>query len=121
MFRNLYKEIETKFIGAKLDSKEKEIEWQRKINNIELWDMRYLENYIAEFSHYYYKIGHNETNPEMFYDKLTYPINFIINEKYMAWLERANAIDILGSRICCLRKWVNDQCLDLQKQKKIKK
>jgi len=28
---------------------------------------------------------------------------------------------IHGSRISYLRKWVNDQCLDLQKQKKIKK
>ena len=34
----------------------------RKINNILLWDMRYLNNYIAKFSQYYYKIGYNETN-----------------------------------------------------------
>jgi len=46
MFRNLCKEIETEFIGAKLDSKEKITEWQRKINKIEPWDMRYLENYL---------------------------------------------------------------------------
>ena len=57
----------------------------------------------------------------MFYGKLPNPINFIINEKYIAWLERADVIDTLGSRISYLRKWVNDQCLDLQKQKKIKK
>ena len=83
MFRSLCKEIETEFIGTKVDSEEKAREWQRKINNIELWDMRYLENYIAEFSQYYYKIRHNETNLGMFYDKLSYPINSIINEKYM--------------------------------------
>ena len=35
--RNLCKEIETEFIGAKLDSEEKAREWQRKTNNIELW------------------------------------------------------------------------------------
>ena len=46
--------------------------------------MRYLENYIAKFSQYYCKIRHNETNLGMFYDKLSYPINFIINEKYNA-------------------------------------
>ena len=56
-FKNLCKEIEIKFIGAKLDSEEKAREWQRKINNIELWDMRYLENYIAEFSQYYTKLS----------------------------------------------------------------
>ena len=50
MFTNLCKKIETKFIGAKLDFEEKAREYQRKINNIELWDMRYLENYITEFS-----------------------------------------------------------------------
>ena len=39
----------------------------------------------------------------------------------MAWLERSDVIDILGSRISYLRKWINDQCLDLYKQTKIKK
>ena len=41
MFRSLCKEIETKFIGAKLDYEEKAREWKRKINNIELWDMSF--------------------------------------------------------------------------------
>ena len=36
MFKNLCKEIETEFIGAKPDSEEKVKECQRKINNIEL-------------------------------------------------------------------------------------
>jgi len=88
MFRSLCKEIETAFIRVKIDSEEKAREWQRKIKNTEIWDVRYLENYIAEFSQYYYKIGHNETNLGMFYDKLTYPINSIVNEKYMAWFGR---------------------------------
>ena len=79
--------------------------------------MRYLENYIAEFSQCYYKIRHNKTNLGMFY----YPINFIINEKYIAWLERTNVIDTLGSRISYLRRWVSDQFIHLQKQNKIKK
>ena len=57
--------------------------------------MRYLENYTAEFNQYYYKVGHNETNLGMFYDKLSYPINSIINEKYMAWLERTDVVDTL--------------------------
>ena len=57
MFRSLYKEIETEFIEAKCDSEEKARKWQRKINNIELWDIKYLEKYITEFSQYYYKIG----------------------------------------------------------------
>ena len=48
--------------------------------------MRYLKNYIAEFSHYYYKIGHNEINLGMFYDKLPYPINSIIEKKCIAYL-----------------------------------
>mgnify|MGYP007039588392 CR=1 FL=1 len=78
--------------------KEKAREWQRNINNIELWDMRYLENYIAKFSQYYYKIEHNKTNLGKFYDKLPYPINFIINEKYIAWLKRTDVVDTLGSR-----------------------
>ena len=83
--------------------------------------MRYLENYIVEFNQYYYKIGHNDINLSMFYDKLSYSINSIINEKYVTWLEKTDAFDTLGTRISYLRKWVNGQCLDLQKQKKMKK
>ena len=60
-----------------------------------------------------------KTNLGMLYDKLSYAINFIINEKYIERLGKANVIDTLGSRISYLRKWVNDQCLDMQKQKKI--
>ena len=108
MFKNLCKEIEIKFIGAKIDSEEKAREWQRKINNIELWNMRYLKNYIAEFSQSYYKIWHNETNLGMFYDKLSYSINSIINEKYIAWLEQADVVDTFDSKISYLRRWVND-------------
>jgi len=76
MFKSLCKEIETEFIGAKIDYEKKVREWQTKINNIELWDMKYLENYIAEFSRHYYKIRHNETNLGMLYDKLPYPYKF---------------------------------------------
>ena len=60
VFKKLCKEIKIEFIDAKPNSEEKAREWQRKINNIEIWDMRYLKNYIA--GHYYYKIGHNKTN-----------------------------------------------------------
>jgi len=80
--------------------------------------MRYLENNIAEFSQYYYKFGHNEAKFGMFYDKLLHPINSIINEKYIAWLEKADVIDILDIRISYLRKWVNNQCLDPKSKRK---
>ena len=66
--------------------------------------MRFLENYIVKFSQYYYKIRPNDINLGMFYDKL-----FIINEKYMAWLEKEDVFDTLGTRISYLRKWVNDR------------
>ena len=39
----------------------------------------------------------------------------------MAWLEKVDIFDTLGTRISYLRKWANNQCLDLQKQKKMKK
>jgi len=77
--------MEIKLIGTKLDSKETARGCQRKINNIELWGMRYLGNYIVEFSQYYYKIEFNETNLGIFYDKLPYPFNSIINEK-LHWI-----------------------------------
>ena len=82
--------------------------------------MGYLENYIVEFSQYYYKIGYNETNLGMFYDKLPYLINFIITEKYIAYIERTDVIDTLDSRISCLRKWVNNQFLISKSKRKLK-
>jgi len=57
----------------------------------------------------------------MFYDQLPYPINSIINEKYMTWLKKADVLDILGTKISNLKKCVNDQCFDLKKQKNIKR
>jgi len=65
--------------------------------------MRFLENYIIEFIQYYYKIGHNEINLSMFYDKLPYPINSIINEKYMTWLEKTDVFDTVGTHFSYLR------------------
>jgi len=107
MFKKLCKEIEIEFIETKLDCKEKTREWQENINNIELLNMRCLEEYVTEFNQYYYKIGHNETNLGIFYYK-PYPINLTINEKYVTWLENAHVIDTLGTRIFYIRKWVND-------------
>ena len=66
---------------------------QRKIDNTKLWDMRYMKSYTTEFSQYYYKIGHSETNLGLFYDKLPYPIDSIINEKCISWLEKVDVID----------------------------
>jgi len=57
MFKKLCQEIQTKFINTKLDSGGKVREWRRKINNIGIWNMRYLENYSTKFSQHYYKLG----------------------------------------------------------------
>jgi len=111
--KKLCKDIKIEFIGAKLDSEEKIRKLRRKINNIEFWDMRYLENHIAEFSQSYYKIGYDDTNLGMFYDILPYPINLVINAKHIAWLERSYVIDTLSTRISYRRKCVNDHCHDL--------
>ena len=52
---------------------------------------------------------------------MTYPINSIINEKYITWLEKVELINNLHTRDLYLRKWVNDQRFNIQKQKKMKK
>ena len=57
MFKNLCKEIEIEFFGSKLDSEEKTREWQRKINNIEIWDMRFLENTLLNLVNTITKLG----------------------------------------------------------------
>ena len=87
----------------------------------EIWlrDRRYLKNFITEFGQYYYKIRYNENNLGMFYNKLSYPMNYIIKEKYVTWFEKVDVIDALGIRISYIRKWINDQWLDIKKQKKM--
>jgi len=63
--------------------------------------MRYVKNYIPEFSQYYYKIGHSDTSLGMVYDKLPYDINSIIN---VAWPEKVDTIGTLSTKISYLRK-----------------
>jgi len=46
MLNKLHKQIKIEFISAKLDYEDKFGNRQSKLNNIEIWDMRYLENYI---------------------------------------------------------------------------
>ena len=62
----------TEFIEAKLDYEEKNRKWKRKIDKIDLWDMRYPENYITKFNQYSYKIGYKETI--LVYFTANYPI-----------------------------------------------
>jgi len=50
VFKTLYEKIKIEFIDGKINSEEKARECQRNINDIEIWDIRYLKNYIAEFS-----------------------------------------------------------------------
>jgi len=54
--------------------------------------MRYMKNCIVEFSRNCYKARYNETNLDMVYDKLSYPISFIVNKKRIAWFETAKLI-----------------------------
>jgi len=52
----------------------------------------------------------------MFYYKLPYPINSIINKQYITWLEKTDVVDTFGIRISYLRKWAKSQYLDFQRQ-----
>ena len=54
--------------------------------------MMYLENYIIEFNQYFYKIRHDETNLDLFYNKLPYSINFVFNGKYISWHENLTSL-----------------------------
>ena len=55
----------TLILSRKPNFEKRATKQKRKINNIEIWDVRDLQKYIAEFSQYYYKIGHNKTNVDM--------------------------------------------------------
>ena len=57
MFKNLCKEIKAEFIRAKLNFEHKAREWQRKINNIELWDIRYLKIILLNSVNIITKLG----------------------------------------------------------------
>ncbi|XP_056694878.1 uncharacterized protein [Spinacia oleracea] len=102
MFKQLCQYIESEFIGSKEDPDEKRIECQRNLSNLSVCNMKYIESYIMEFEQYYYKIGENETNLGMFYDKLPNHINGEISEKYQEWVDKHGHRDALGKRIAFL-------------------
>ena len=79
------------------NGKERLITWTRGI-----WDIWKI--YFTKFSQYYYKIAHDETILGIFYEKLPYPINSIMNQKYIAWLDKIDVIDTVDIRISYLRK-----------------
>ncbi|XP_021771316.1 uncharacterized protein LOC110735431 [Chenopodium quinoa] len=121
MFRQLCQYIELEFIGPRADPNEKRMEYQRKLSNLSICNMKYVDDYIMEFETYYYKIGENETNLGMFYDKLLSPLNEEISEKYQEWRERFLARDSLGNRIDFLRKWIEKKCREVAETQQLKR
>ncbi|XP_021728284.1 uncharacterized protein LOC110695343 [Chenopodium quinoa] len=121
MFRQLCQYIELEFIDPRADLNEKRMEYQRKLSNLSICNMKYVENYIMEFETYYYKIGENETNLGMFYDKLPSPLNEEISEKYQEWKEKYIARDALGNRIASLRKWIEKKCREVAGTQQMKR
>ncbi|XP_021722592.1 uncharacterized protein LOC110690074 [Chenopodium quinoa] len=96
MFRQLCQYIELEFIGPRADPNEKRMKYQKKLSNLSICNMKYVDNYFMEFETYYYKIGENETNLGMFYNKLPSPLNEEISEKYQEWKEKFLARDALA-------------------------
>ncbi|XP_021733293.1 uncharacterized protein LOC110700113 [Chenopodium quinoa] len=121
MFRQLCRYIELEFIGLRADPNEKQMEYQRKLSNLSICNMKYVDDYIMEFETYYYKIGENETNLGMFYDKLPSPLNEEISEKYQEWREKFLARDALGNIIAFLRKWIEKKCREVAGTQQMKR
>ncbi|XP_021746677.1 uncharacterized protein LOC110712520 [Chenopodium quinoa] len=121
MFRQLCQYIEIEFIGPRADPNEKRMEYKRKLSNLSICNIKYVDDYIMEFETYYYKIGENETNLGMFYDKLPSPLNEEISEKYQEWRERFLARDALGNIIAFLRKWIEKKCREVAGTQQMKR
>ncbi|XP_021727438.1 uncharacterized protein LOC110694576 [Chenopodium quinoa] len=113
MFRQLCQYIELEFIGPRADPNEKRMEYQRKLSNLSICNMKYVDNYIMEFETYYYKICENETNLGMFYDKLPSSLNEEISENYQEWRNKFLARDALVNRIAFLKKWIEKKCREV--------
>ena len=114
MFRQFCKVLEYEFVGDRDDKDKKLIEWQRKLNTLEICNMRFLENYLSEFEQYYYKVGENAINLQMLFDKLPKPINEEISEGYQEWIEKYNSRDTLGNRLRFIRRWVEKKCREVK-------
>ncbi|KAL2902531.1 ORF 1: putative Polyprotein CP [Bienertia sinuspersici] len=121
MFRQLCQFIELEFVGYKANPNEKILEYQRKLSNITICNLKFVESYIMGFKMYYYKIGENETNLEMFFHKLPSPIYEEIIEKYQEWKEKYGTGDSLGKRISFLRTWIEKKCREVAGTQQMKK
>ena len=120
MFTLICELIEVEFIGEKEDEDKEALKWQRTLNNLEICNMKYVDNYITEFEKYYYKIGENSTNLQMFFDKLPAPINEQISEEYRELIKNGDK-DTLGNKISYVRKCVEKKCRDVRSTQRMKK
>ena len=116
MFTLICELIEDEFIGEKEDEDKEALKWQRTLNNLEICNMKYVDNYITEFEKCYYKIGENNTNLQMFFDKLPAPINEQISEEYRELIKNGDK-DTLGNKISYVRKCVEKKCRDVRSTK----
>ena len=83
MLHIFVKYIVEEFIEKEWDEDKRKREQVMKLSNIEIYNMEYIENYICEYSYYYYQIGRNKTHLTIFFHNLSYHININIEKKNM--------------------------------------
>ena len=67
MLNIFVKYIEEEFVGNQWDENKRKRECVKKLSNIEICNMEYIENYICEYSYYYYQIDRNKIHLTIFF------------------------------------------------------
>jgi len=92
-------------------------EKQRKaeihLTNIQICDMCLVKNYICEYRKYYYQLS-DDLKPvylRLFINKLPYPVNKIIMDKFNENCANGSCEDTLGGAIDTVRQEILSRCL----------
>ncbi|XP_048229564.1 uncharacterized protein LOC125370031 [Ricinus communis] len=116
LLKLMTKELMQQFIGIS-DSTEsankilEEAKW--KLNNIQLCDLCYFHEFVCQYEKYYYSLNSSDYDAyiELFINKIPYPVNVIIKEKYQAGIRENSTPKTLGGVIRIVDQYIAEQCL----------
>ena len=93
------------------------------LNNIEICDICYLNEFICQYESYYYQLPHEdyEKYMDIFIQKLPQPFNETISKKFKENETEGLVANSLGGIIKSLRDYIRNLCIQKQELKKSKR
>ena len=93
------------------------------LNNIEICNMRYLDEFICQYEKNYYELPHDDyvKYMEVFVQKLPSPFNITLPKLFKENIDKKIVSDSFGGMIRTLREYVRTLCIQSQEIKRVKR